>query len=207
MVDDFVRDWTFSDMLSDWSNTCAIEGGRPRFRFAAYAAAGVCDGVITFGERSERRSSFSRRRSAAWIAATMAGSRDDLREGRKGFGGGAVGPSGIAERCVITVGVGLGDKREDDVDTLEANDEIDDRLAFLGRLGRSGMARSDPNPVLPKYFIEIERLRLDLASSNLCLLTLLAGKDDEDSVPECGDSAPDICDDSAPESSAASRRY
>jgi len=116
----------------------------------------------------------------------MAGSRDDLREGSDGdgggFGGGVVGASGMAERCVMTVGVGLGCKREDDVDVLEAKDDIDDRLALFGRLGRSGIV---PDPSLARNgFIEMERLRLDLAPSSLCLLTLLAGKDEEDSVPE-----------------------
>lgn len=119
----------------------------------------------------------------------MAGSRDDLREGSDGdggdFGGGVVGASGMAERCVMTVGVGLGDKREDDVDVLEAKDDIDDRLALFGRLGRSGIVLLVPDPSLARNgFIEMERLRLDLAPSSLCLLTLLAGKDEEDSVPE-----------------------
>jgi hypothetical protein len=118
-----------SSMLGD-CKTCAIEGGRERFKLLAYALLATADAVDEVEDedrrcklREARRSSFSLFFSACRIKAATAGSRR-LRADE--------GVSGIAERLDETVLAaerpGL-DSEDEDEAAEEDNDDTDDRLS------------------------------------------------------------------------------
>ena len=119
-----------SSILDDSPKTCAIEGGRPRFKLDVYAMDGDDEEDADDDEddnlRNARFSSFSRCRSSRTLRGID------------------VGASGMAESAArVDDEVRLGRWREEVDDVAEDEYEaMDDLLSELGRWGMSAAGRS-----------------------------------------------------------------